>query len=86
MSSSKPGNQCPPVPRHRAPALRLFTFDELWPRDVKLFAQDHTAEKGPSQEGRPVGVGLKYGSTRKQTLCSLCHGTEACNWVSPDPD
>lgn len=35
----------------RAPALMLFKFDELWPRDVKLFAQDHTAEKGPSQEG-----------------------------------
>ena len=86
MSSVKAGNQCPPVPRHRTPALRPFTFDELWPKDVKLFAQDHRGEKGPSQEECPVGMGLKYGSTRRQTLCSLCHATVASDRVSPDPD
>lgn len=43
----------------------FFTYEELWPRDGKQLAEDHTADKGPSQDGHPVGVGLKCGSTKE---------------------
>lgn len=38
-------------PWHSVPAHCCFTYEELWPRDVKQLAQDHTAGKGQTRTG-----------------------------------
>lgn len=81
MFSLKFGNQCLPGPDT---GPWHITYKELWPRDVKQLTQGHTAGEGLRQDGHPLGVDLKHGSTQKQTLLRLCHGTVTCGQGFPD--